>query len=147
MSLDVYLISENPIIKKGTGVYARISGETRELSIDEVKDRYPNSAIEEQEYQTNEVFSANITHNLTEMASEAGVYKYLWEPEEMGKTEAKELIKPLGQGLHRLKLEPEKYKSFNPSNGWGSYEELVRFVSNYLDACRQFPEAKIEVSR
>lgn len=77
MSLDVYLISENPVVKKGTGIYKRINGETRELTIDEVSNRYPDNAIEKQEYKTNEGFSANITHNLTKMADKAGLYKYL----------------------------------------------------------------------
>lgn len=147
MSLDVYLILEKPILKKETGIYARISGTTRELTIEEVRMRYPGSNIEEQEYETDEVFTANITHNLTEMANEAGIYKYLWKPEKLEITKAEELIEPLNQGLHRLKSEPKRYKYFNPSNGWGSYEELIRFVSNYLEACRQFPEAKIEISR
>lgn len=31
-----------------------------------------------------EVFSANITHNLGEMADKAGIYKACWRPEEIG---------------------------------------------------------------
>jgi len=42
------------------------------------------------------VYDANITHNLGEMADEAGVYKHLWRPEEIGLTKAAELIEPLG---------------------------------------------------
>jgi hypothetical protein len=32
------------------------------------------------------------------------------------------LIEPLKEGLHRLKSNPNKYKEFNPDNGWGDYE-------------------------
>ena len=33
-------------------------------------------------------YSANITHNLGKMAEEAGIYKHLWRPEEIGITKA-----------------------------------------------------------
>lgn len=147
MSLDVYLYNSTPTVKKGTGVFIRENGNTRELTIDEVKERYPESDVKEAEYETDEVYSANITHNLNTMAGEAGIYEHLWRPDEINITKAKELIEPLREGLHKLKSEPEKYKAFNPSNGWGSYEGLVRFVSNYLDACYENPEADVSVSR
>jgi len=51
------------------------------------------------------------------------------------------------QGLHNLKIEPERYKKFNPENGWGSYDGLVKFVENYLNACYEYPDADVEVSR
>lgn len=147
MSLDVYLYNSTPTVKKGTGVFIRENGSTRELTIDEVKERYPESDVQEAEYETDEVYSANITHNLNTMAGEAGIYEHLWRPDEINITKAKELIEPLREGLHKLKSEPEKYKAFNPSNGWGSYEGLVRFVSNYLDACYENPEADVSVRR
>ena len=147
MSLDVYLYNSTPAVKKGTGVFIRENGNTRGLTIEEVKERYPESDVQEAEYETDEVYSANITHNLNTMAGEAGIYEPLWRPDEIGITKAKELIEPLREGLHKLKSEPKKYKAFNPSNRWGSYEGLVRFVSNYLDACYENPEADVSVSR
>ena len=42
-----------------------------------------------------ELFNANITHNLGEMARKAGIYHYLWRPEEIDITFASELIDPL----------------------------------------------------
>ena len=143
----MYLYNSTPTVKKGTGVFIRENGNTRDLTIDEVKERYPESDVQEAEYETDEVYSANITHNLNTMAGEAGIYEHLWRPDEINITKAKELIEPLREGLHKLKSEPEKYKAFNPSNGWGSYEGLVRFVSNYLDACYENPEADVSVSR
>lgn len=94
-----------------------------------------------------EVFEANITHNLNTMASEAGIYKFLWRPEEVGVSRAKQLIEPLERGLERLQAEPDKYKKFNPGNHWGSYEGLIRFVEKYLAACREHPDAVVRVSR
>ena len=94
-----------------------------------------------------QVYWGNITHNLSKMAEEAGIYEHLWRPDEIKITKAKELIEPLRQGLHNLKSEPERYKKFNPENGWGTYDGLVKFVENYLNACYEYPDAVIEVSR
>jgi hypothetical protein len=94
-----------------------------------------------------EVYSAAITHNLTEMAEEAGIYKACWRPDEIGITHAEQLIPLLEKGLAALESNPKHFEAFNPKNGWGSYEGLVRWVRNYLDACRAFPAAKVRVSR
>ena len=94
-----------------------------------------------------EVYWANITHNLNTMAEAAGLYRYLWRPDEIGVTKAKELIEPLTAGLMILKNDPERFKKYNPSNGWGDYEGLVRFVEDYLKACWRFPEAAVRVWR
>ena len=93
------------------------------------------------------VYSANITHNLGKMAEKAGIYKALWRPEEIGIKKAKDLIPILEAGLEKLKRKPAYFKKLNPKNGWGSYEDLIEFVENYLAACRENPTAKIEVSR
>lgn len=94
-----------------------------------------------------EIYSANITHNLTEMAEEAGLYEPLWHPEKLNITHAKQLIAPLQKGLALLLAEPDRFKAFDPPNGWGSYGHLVSFTKDYLDACGLNPEATVSVSR
>jgi len=94
-----------------------------------------------------EVYSDNITHNLNEMAAEAGIYKALWYPEEVGITTAKQLIEPLSKGLELMKREPERFIALNPLNGWGSYDIFVPWIERYLNACRKYPNAIVEVSR
>lgn len=93
------------------------------------------------------VFDCNITHNLNEMADAAGIYRHLWRPDELGITKAGELVKPLRAGLDRLKACPAKFEMFNPSNRWGSYAGLVKFVEQYLEACEAHPDALVSVSR
>lgn len=93
------------------------------------------------------VFDYNVTHNLTEMAEAAGLYEYLWNPHENNITKAYQLIEPLTKGLQELLSNPEKYKAYNPDNGWGSYEGLVAFVDSYLKACKQHPEAEIDLCK
>jgi hypothetical protein len=120
MSLDVYL------------------NRKRYLSYDEGK-----TYTEENE----QVYWANITHNLGKMAGEAGIYEALWRPEEIGKTKASEIIELLEKGLLDLKARPEYFEIFNSPNGWGMYEHFVPFVEKYLNACKEFPNAEISVSR
>jgi len=92
-------------------------------------------------------YDANITHNLGEMAGEAGIYKFLWRPDEVGITHAEGLIAPLTNGLELLKADPEKFEAFNASNGWGLYCNFVPWVEKYLAACVKYPRAKVYVSR
>ena len=95
-----------------------------------------------------EVYSANITHNLNKMAAAAGIYEYLWRPEEVGATKAKQLIGPLSTGLDNLLSDPNTYTDkFSPPNGWGTYDQLVKFVKDYVLACERHPDAEIRVSR
>ena len=94
-----------------------------------------------------EFFQANITHNLNKMAREAGIYEACWRPEEIGITKAEQLIEPLEHGIERLKAEPERFKQFNPSNGWGDYDGFIQWLENYLAACIEHPNAEITVSR
>lgn len=93
------------------------------------------------------VHSDNITHNLNTMAEKAGLYEYLWRPDEIGLLWARELIQPLKDGLAELLANPEQFKAFNPSNGWGDYAGLVKFVTDYLDACERWPDSEISISR
>lgn len=93
------------------------------------------------------VFEYNITHNLNKMADAAGIYQTLWRPEEIGAVHSKDIIEHLKHGLIELVTRCSHYKTFEPANGWGTYEGLVKFVTAYLTACCEYPEALIEVSR
>ena len=94
-----------------------------------------------------DIYEGNITHNLAEMAKAAGIYEVLWRPEELGMGTARELIRPLRAGLAALRADPAHFRLLEPSNGWGSYESLVEFVTDYLAACEIHPNATLEVSR
>lgn len=94
-----------------------------------------------------EVFDANVTHNLGDMAEAAGIYYALWRPDELGYEHARDLIAPLLTGLTLLRSDPERFEKFNPSNGWGSYKDFVPWVEGYLAACENHPNARIKVSR
>jgi len=92
-------------------------------------------------------FDANITHNLGAMANEAGLYKLLWRPEELGIERASQLISPLRDGLARLRARPAFYRTFEPENEWGTYDDFLPWIEKYIQACEEYPDARIEVSR
>lgn len=94
-----------------------------------------------------EFYSANITHNLNKMADAAGIYESLWRPEEIGVSKAAQLVPLLEAGLAKLRADPEHYSTFNAPNGWGLYEHFVPFVANYLEACRDHPDADVRAWR
>jgi hypothetical protein len=117
--------------------------------------------------QREELYWSNITHNLNVMAEKSGIYEALWRPhrlkegynipegehsaewdfENANETTAKEIIPIIEKGLEDLKSRPEYFKQFNAENGWGLYKNFVPFVEDYLSACKEFPEAIVEVSR
>lgn len=87
----------------------------------------------------------NITHNLAAMACEAGIYGLLWNPREGQK--AKEMIAPLRRAIKEMERDPERFKKHNAENGWGTYDIFVPGLNELLEACMQFPEAEIRISK
>jgi len=149
MSLDVYLVTDVLPLPREPMILIREKGEIREIGLKEWERRYPGRepVYTDPPKQDYYAYEANITHNLAGMAAQAGIYMHLWRPDEMGITKAKQLIEPLTEGLALLESDPEGFRALNPANGWGDYEGLVRFVSNYLKACKSYPDATVRVSR
>ena len=50
-------------------------------------------------------------------------------------------------GWNILISDPERFKQFNPENGWGDYEGLCNFVYKYRNACWDNPDAELRISR
>lgn len=146
MSLDVSLISKTPITKKGTGVFIRENGKNKELTVEEVREKFPTVIVIENEFETKCVFNANITNNLMKMADEAGIYEACWYPEKIGATKASDIIPILEKGFEDMKARPEHFKKFDSENGWGTYKDFLPWVESYLKACEENPDATIEVS-
>lgn len=157
MSLDLYINSKTPVIHRGTGVYVRENGETKELQTKEEVLRYfPDvnpDEIEETSYEDDTYFHMNLTHNLTKMAGECKaelyfrglatkegstptLYDLLWHPEEtLGiKEPTIEYMQELVSCYKRLLKHPDYYRKYNPENGWGSYDGLVMNLKKYIEA-------------
>lgn len=149
MSLDVYLkLDGAPQSVFETGaIFIRDKGEQKQITRAEWDEKFPSLEPMTVDYIHEYVYDANITHNLAKMAGQAGIYEHLWRPDEIGVERAEQLIEPLQAGLELLQSDPDRFKTFNPGNKWGDYDGLVRFVEKYLEACREYPDASVEVSR
>lgn len=149
MSLDVYLTLPGVQNIQGRRILINERGYVHEISREDWDTRFPGRepVVVECPDDAKTVYSKNITHNLNEMAGEAGIYEALWQPEQIGVTHARQLIPLLQAGRDRLRADPERFKQFNPSNGWGNYEGLVSFVVDYLWACEKYPDAEVRVRR
>lgn len=95
------------------------------------------------------LFSANITHNLNFMAAQVhkDFYTAIWRPENLGLTRAGEVADVIIQHIQNFAYNRYKYKQFDAPNGWGTYDDLMDFVCNYLTACLKNPEAIVSVDR
>lgn len=91
------------------------------------------------------MYEANITHNLTKMASHVkpNLYEIIWNCDV---TNAGELIKPLTLGIEFINNN-KSLKKFNPPNLWGSYDILLKFCYELLDGCVINPDATVEISK
>jgi hypothetical protein len=113
-----------------------------------------------------QLYSANIRHNLNVMAEQAGIYKALWRPYQLHKDYvysedykiemafedlvtiiATDIIDVIEQGLDLLKNRPDYFSKFNSPNGWGTYVHFVQFVKKYLAALKQYPNSIVIVDR
>lgn len=155
MSLDLYIISKTPVLHRGTGVYIRENGETKELTTkQEVLTYFPDidsDTIEEKTYEDDTYFHINITHNLTDMADECKVlgtckynsdstvvtlYDLMWHPEDSLNitTPNMDYLEDIISCYRKLLEEPDYFKKFNPDNGWGTYEQLAKRTKEYINA-------------
>lgn len=152
LSLEMPSCTSSPNVGS-TGIFIRAGGETFEITEAEWQRRNPGAkparfvvgAVEEGSTMT--VWCRNITHNLSTMADQAGLYRVLWRPDETGIETAREAEPHIAMGLARLESDPDHFAQWNPVNGWGSYELLVDFAKSALAACRAFPDAKIRACR
>lgn len=138
MSMDIYFFKDGFDIQKSRAdidaTYTKLQAVKEEL--EQLEDDFEEAKLS----------SLNITHNLNNMAKAVGLYEVLWRPEEIGITTASQMIVPLEKGVNELVANPDKYKAFNPVNGFGSYEDFVDFCKSVLRNCCEYPDAVIEAS-
>ena len=46
------------------------------------------------------------------------------------------LIPYIERAIHRLKKNPEYFKQFEASNGWGTVEQMIPYLERFLDSCK-----------
>ncbi len=152
MSLDIYLVMPHPLVSRIEGMKTvDIKLLWGEMTAQEMRTAKAILSWAGRELEKHEeekcVFTTNITHNLGKMAQEAGIYSCVWRPDELGIKSARKMIPLLIAGIQLLRKNPKKFKKFDDPDGWGTYKDFVPFLEEYLQACKDYPEAIIEVSR
>lgn len=92
--------------------------------------------------QGQEVFETNITSNLMSMANEASVIDITWGACENVKT-AQDMINPLSKGISIMEQDPDRFKAFDSSNGWGTYNDFLPWLKELLNAAIEYPTATV----
>ena len=103
-------------------------------------------------------WSANITHNLSGMASHVPVklkdgtqttlYYVCWRPEEiLDKPNTNDVLDLLIQGLMYMIEYRKELLQYESPNGWGTYNGFMKFLLNYKQACEDNPNCKVETDR
>lgn len=138
MSLDIHFFKNDVDFQK-----IRKDIDTLQETLRSIQDKIEQL---EDDYEDAKLSAFNITHNLNNMAKAVGLYDVLWNPEESGITVASQMILPLEEGIKELEASPDKYKAYNPPNGWGSYENFVSFCKSVLQKCWEYPDAVIEAA-
>ncbi|WP_286861656.1 hypothetical protein [Proteiniphilum sp. UBA5510] len=136
MSLDLYFFKKDVDFQDIRNKIDDLHNKLRDIQdeIERHEDKYDNALLS----------SINITHNLHVMAKEVGLYEVLWHPERKEITSASQMVTPLEKGIEKLEANPDKYKTFNPPNGWGNYEYFVSFCKSVLQKCHEYPDAVVE---
>lgn len=143
MSLDITINVQYGFVVMVNGHATEIDIDLSQKMLDVLREKYqePNRV----ELPKKEVFYDNITGNLARMADEVEIEPDLtlcdlfWECEDrFGSISCKDLAPKLEIALQILKSDPERFKKFNPKNGWGRYEDLCDVVASTLSACRTF---------
>lgn len=89
-------------------------------------------------------YDANITHNLARMFDEAGIYQILWHGDDLV---AGDVLPRLEAALVEMRADPERFRAFEPTNKWGSYEDAMAFLRRVIEMCREHPTARLRCSR
>ena len=84
----------------------------------------------------------NITYNLSKTWRAAG-----FDDAACDGGLAVAIIPNVRESLATLKADPDRFRSMNPSNGWGTYEGLIDALQRLLEACERHPNATMSTWR
>lgn len=84
----------------------------------------------------------NHTSNTSDMIKEVCGSR---PPEWSGKS-CKDMYPVIMQGISLLTIFPQKYRSFEPKNSWGTVETTVAFLQKIAANCEKYPTAFLEVN-
>jgi len=97
------------------------------------------------EFEKKYMFAANINNFIAAtIAKEAGIFNVLWHPRRNGFQYGRQIIDLLQAGLDHMQKNPEVYYAIDEKHGWGLSSEFLKWVNEYIEACKKYPDCKIE---
>lgn len=123
MSADIWLVDQ-----KGN-----------QLVVDEDVDAELRSMVPMRQAGRTDSTSFNLTYNLTPMLGAAGMPPW-GELVGLSCSEAGPIWYRVAQ---ELQADPDRFRIYNPPNGWGSYEDALEVISALAVACMRFPSAVV----
>lgn len=91
-----------------------------------------------------EIFDANMTHDVTPMWHKAGCYDALYMSDGQKAMDVRDIIVDAVVDMMKYKKE---YQKLDSPNGWGTYDDAFKFLLSVAVACCDFPEAIIGVDK
>ena len=89
------------------------------------------------------LFETNITYNLADM-----YYKCIDKTlglKKLNGLSSKEALPIVKRAIEDMIKNKEEYEKLNPSNGWGSYDGLLKRLKELKEYCETVPDGYIEV--
>lgn len=97
----------------------------------------PSCGNSHKRQETPTLASHNITHNLSGMFREAGVYEILWHGDGL---RAGDILPKLKECLVLMRSDEARFRRFDAANGWGIYPNALAFLERVIQSCEQYPD-------
>lgn len=118
-------------------IWLEYDGET--VVVDDDLDAQMRSMVPMRSAASTDSTTFNLTYNLSPMLWAAGMPTWS-EFIGMKAADAGPIWRAVADELRR---DPDKYRQFNPPNGWGTYEGAVEVISALAAACERHPTATV----
>ncbi len=86
------------------------------------------------------VWESNYTYNVSKMLYEAGL-----SVSELNNKDAIMAGTMIERTIKAMRSDPERFKKFNPKNGWGDYYGCVEWLKSIAEACMDHPRCIVKV--
>lgn len=97
------------------------------------------------------VLNLNITNNLNKMVQQYSYEHYLaiWHPYDLNSLDkcrpllAIDVVNYYEETLIEFLHNRKEYERYNSSNGWGTYDDMVSFLTQLISYCHKYPTATL----
>jgi hypothetical protein len=81
-----------------------------------------------------QIFDRNYTYNIAGIAKEAG-----FSVRDFDDKSGAEIVAILEPAIERMQKDPEHFRQFEPSNGWGDFDTFLELLESLLTITKKNP--------